>query len=213
MEALDLSCFASHLRVTPAMFTLRHISRLVSVLVVAGLPAVGRAQAPVIKPPSVDSGPRPVANPADVQSVDAILSALYDVISGPAGQKRDWNRFRSLFVPNARLIPSRARQDGSGADAIVWSVDDYATGVGPRLEQSGFFEREIARTSESFGNVVHAFSTYESRRTPNDEKPFARGINSIQLLKDGGRYWVVTIFWDSERPGNPIPEKYLAPKR
>jgi hypothetical protein len=152
--------------------------------------------------------PAPAANPADVASVDAILASLYDVISGPAGQKRNWDRMRSLFAPGARLIPT-GRREGGGAQARVLTVEDYITQVGPRLEQSGFFEREIGRVTESFGNIVHAFSAYDSKRTLADPQPFARGINSIQLLKDGGRYWVVSIFWDSERPDNPIPAKYL----
>jgi hypothetical protein len=167
------------------------------------------AQAAASRPPSVDTIPRPAANPSDVNSVDAILKALYDVISGPAGQKRDWDRMRSLFVPNARLMPTGPRQ-GGGAGAAVLSVDDYVNRAGPRLEAEGFFEREIHRTVEQYGNILHAFSTYESRRTADlSEKPFARGINSIQLLKDGNRWWVVSIFWDSERPGNEIPSKYL----
>ena len=147
--------------------------------------------------------------PADVASVDAILKALYDVISGAAGQKRDWNRMRSLFVPHARLMPAVQRPTG-GAGVAVLSVDDYVTRAGPGLETNGFFEREIHRTVEQYGNILHAFSTYESRRTADlNEKPFARGINSIQLLKDGDRWWVVSIFWDSERAGNEIPAKYL----
>jgi hypothetical protein len=145
-----------------------------------------------------------------VASVDAIIAALYASISGGAGEKRDWNRFRSLFVPNARLIPARVRPDG-GADAAMLSADDYVTRAAPGLEQNGFFEREIARRTETYGAVTHVFSTYESRRQLSDAKPFARGINSIQLLKDGPRYWVVTVFWDSERPGNEIPGKYLPP--
>jgi len=161
-----------------------------------------------IRPPSLDTLPRPAADPADVGSPDAILRAVYDVISGPAGKKRNWDRFRSLFLPNARLISTRPRPDG-GADAFVLSADDYASRSAPGLERSGFFERELARRTESFGNIMHVFSTYDSRRSASDEKPFARGINSFQLLKDGGRWWVVTIFWDSERPDNPIPEKYL----
>jgi len=176
----------------------------------------GRAHAqqpPAVRPPSVDSTPRPAAKPSDVESVDAILKALYDVISGPAGAQRDWDRFRSLLVPNARLIPTRSRPDG-GAEAIVWSADDYVRTAGAGLQRSGFFEREISRRTESYGNILHAFSTYESRRTADlKEKPFARGINSIQLLKDGNRWWVVTIFWDSERPGNEIPAKYLEGKK
>jgi heme-degrading monooxygenase HmoA len=94
----------------------------------------------------------------------------------------------------------------------VITPDEYATQVGPRLESSGFFEHEIARTTDTFGNVTHIFSTYESRRHAEDAQPFARGINSIQLFNDGARWWIVTIYWDSERPDNPIPAKYLPVK-
>jgi hypothetical protein len=152
--------------------------------------------------------PRPAADPADVSSPEAIVKAVYDVISGAAGQKRNWDRMRSLFVPNARLIPTRVAP-GGGASAGVLSVDDYIRLAGPGLEQNGFFEREIGRKTEAFGNIMHVFSTYDSKRTLADAKPFARGINSMQLLKDGNRWWIVTIYWDSEREGNPIPEKYL----
>ena len=178
-----------------------------ALVAVAAVPS--GAQTPPGRAPSTDTVPRPAASPADVSSVDAILKALYDVISGGAGQKRDWNRMRSLFVPHARLMPAVQRPTG-GATVAVLSVDDYVTRAGAQLEANGFFEREIHRTVEQYGNVLHAFSTYESRRTADlNEKPFARGINSIQLLKDGDRWWVVSIFWDSERPGNEIPAKYL----
>ncbi|MCC6928514.1 MAG: hypothetical protein IT359_05920 [Gemmatimonadaceae bacterium] len=172
-------------------------------------PSVASGQGAAPRRLSIDSLPRPAANPADVSSPDAILKALYDVISGPAGAKRDWDRFRSLFVLNARLIPTRQHPSG-GASVSVWSADDYAAIAGAGLEKNGFFEREIARKTETYGNIMHAFSTYESRRTADPgEKPFARGINSIQLLKDGNRWWVVSIFWDAERPGNEIPAQYL----
>jgi len=183
------------------------------IVVSAANPRDAAAQAvPAIRPPSVDTTPRPVARPADVSSPDAIIAALYDVISGGIGVKRDWNRFRSLFVPNARLMPARVRPDGS-ADVGILSADDYAARAGASLERDGFFEREIARKTESYGAIMHVFSTYESLRTPNDAKPFARGINSIQLLKDKDRWWVVSVYWDSERPGNEIPAKYLPPTR
>ena len=148
------------------------------------------------------------ANPADVASVDAIVAALYDVISGAAGQARNWDRMRSLFIPGARLIPTGQRPDGTAGHRVL-TVEDYIASSGPGLEKNGFFEREIGRTTETFGNVTHVFSTYDSRRAAADPAPFARGINSIQLLHDGRRWWVVTIFWDSERPNNPIPAKYL----
>jgi hypothetical protein len=146
---------------------------------------------------------------ADVSSVDGIVAALYDVISGPAGQSRNWDRMRTLFIPEARLIPTGKRPDGTGVRRVL-SVEDYVTGSGPSLEKNGFFEIEIGRKMEQFGSVVHVFSTYESKRALSDEKPFMRGINSIQLWNDGKRWWIVNIFWQSETAETPIPAKYLS---
>ena len=175
----------------------------------AGAPIAGAQQPtpPAAQPPAAQAAP-PAANPADVQSVDAILGALYDVISGAAGQKRDWNRFNSLFHPGARLIPSGPRQAGGFAARAI-TPQEYAERSGPMLERDGFFETEIARTTERFGHVVHVFSTYESRRAASDPTPFMRGINSIQLFDDGTRWWVMSVFWQQESAQDPIPAKYL----
>jgi hypothetical protein len=151
----------------------------------------------------------PQAKPEDVKSVDAILAALYDVISGPKGKARDWDRMRSLFIPDARLIPSRLNKDTQRVDAIVLSVDGYIARSSTTMTTNGFFEHSIHNEVEQFGNIAHVWSTYESRHNADDATPFARGINSIQLLKDGDRYWIVNVFWDSERPDSPIPAKYL----
>ena len=158
------------------------------------------------------AAPAAMAQPAtgprasDTTSPDAIIAALYDVISGPAGQARDWDRFRGLFAPGARLIPAAPRQDGSIPVAL--SPDDYIKRANDALLK-GFFEREVSKKVDAFGTIMHVFSTYESKRAAADEKPFARGINSIQLMQHGGRWWVVTVLWDQERPDNPIPSKYL----
>lgn len=149
----------------------------------------------------------PEADADDVESIDAIIKALYEVISGPAGEKRDWDRFRSLFLPQAHLVPSVVTPDGS-VRHVVWSPEEYVTRAGSQLEEVGFFETEIGRVTEEFGNVAHAFSTYESR-VEEDDDPFQRGINSIQLFWDGSRWWIVNILWDQEREENPIPVKYL----
>ena len=150
----------------------------------------------------------PVARPADVSSIDSIIAAVYDVISGPAGHKRDWDRMRSLFVPGARLIPTGRRPTGEVGSRVL-TVEEYIARSSPLLEKNGFFESEIARRTETFGNIAHAFSTYESRHKADDPKPFQRGINSIQLMNDGQRWWIVTIFWQGEDEKNPLPEKYL----
>jgi hypothetical protein len=150
----------------------------------------------------------PAANPGDVGSIDAILSAVYDVISGPAGKKRDWDRMRSLFIPGARLIPTGPRPGGAYGSRVL-TVEDYVTRGSALFEKEGFFEKEIARKTEAFGQIAHVFSTYEARHSTGDEKPFLRGINSMQLMNDGKRWWIVTIFWQAEDEKNPLPEKYL----
>lgn len=172
------------------------------------LPAQSATAAPPAAVAPAASASAVPARPADVESLDAILAALYDVISGPAGQRRDWDRFRSLFVPGARLIPT-AGPAGQPVQARVWTPEEYIQRAGASLERDGFFEREIGRVTETFGHITHVFSAYDSRRTAADPEPFARGINSIQLLFDGARWWVVSIFWDSERPDNRIPARYL----
>jgi hypothetical protein len=148
------------------------------------------------------------ADPTDVATVDAIVTAVYDVISGAAGEARDWDRWRSLFIEDARLIPVGRTPEGAVRHSVM-TPEDYVQGSGAFLEENGFFEVEVGRVMESFGQIAHLFSTYESRRTEADAEPFARGINSFQLLNDGTRWWVVSIMWDSERPENPIPSRYI----
>jgi len=163
---------------------------------------------PIPKPMTVETPTTTVANPADVSSIDAIIAAVYDVISGPAGKKRDWDRMRSLFVPGARLIPTGLQKTG-GYLSRVYTVDEYIERSTPYFEKDPFYEREAARRVDQFGQIAHVFSTYESRHSPDDAKPFQRGINSIQLMNDGKRWWVVTIFWQGEDANTPLPEKYL----
>lgn len=175
---------------------------LVSLVVPAAL-----SSSPGQPQPAAPVAAQPAAPAADVASPEAIVAALYDVISGPAGQARDWDRFRSLFAPAARLIPAAPRPDGAAPPAL--SPEDYVQRTSARFLKDGFFEREVARRLDSYGTIVHVFSTYESRRTREDEKPFARGINSIQLMRHEGRWWIVTVMWDQERADNTIPPKYL----
>ena len=149
----------------------------------------------------------PPADPADVSTVDGIMRAVYDVISGDSTQPRNWNRFRSLFAPGARLIPSGRRQGGAYGFRMI-TPEEYVTMGTTMFARQPFFERELARRTETYGPLVHLFSTYESSRTPGGPA-FDRGINSFQLHWDGTRWWVVTIYWFSEAGGTPIPARYL----
>ncbi len=162
-------------------------------------PLATSAQTPAATPPP--------AKTEDVSSIDAVMKSVYDVISGPAGEKRNWDRMRSLFVPGARLIPTGTRE-GKAYNRVM-TLEEYIASSGPYLEKNGFFEVEVSRKLERYGNIVHLFSTYESRNKKEDAKPFARGINSFQLWFDGTRWYVVTIYWQAESKEVPIPSKYL----
>ncbi|MEM9996396.1 MAG: hypothetical protein AAF809_01750 [Bacteroidota bacterium] len=153
------------------------------------------------------ASPDSVAYAADVTSLDRILAALYDVISGPAGQERDWDRMRYLFLPEGLLVATAPQADGTHRHRAM-SVDDYVATSGPWLLENGFYEVEIARRTEQFGATTHAWSTYEGRLTP-DADPFLRGVNSIQVFWDGTRWWIVSVFWSPEHPGEMLPDQYL----
>src|SRR6266404_7601442 len=183
------------------LFLLAAIAAALS-LTVRAQGAAGRVSEPPKPQPTTIA-----AKTTDVATMDSTVAALYDVISGPAG-KRDWDRFRSLFAPGARLIANGVRPTGEVASRVM-TVEDYAQRNGPFFEKNGFFEREAARHTDEFGNIAQVFSTYESRHAKDDAKPFQRGINSIQLMNDGKRWWVVTIFWQGEDEKNPLPDKYL----
>ena len=151
---------------------------------------------------------------AQVGSVDAIVSELYASVSHPAGTAPDFDRMRRIFHSSAKLVPPKAPD---AADFRPMTVDQFSERIEKLVADrkargeplTGFFEREIARRTDCFGTVCHVFSTYESRRSPSDPKPFERGINSIQLVHDGKRWWIASVIWDAERPANPIPAPYL----
>jgi len=148
----------------------------------------------------------PSARPADVGTIDSIITTLYAVISGPVGQPRQWDRFLSLMHPDARLMPTRC--DSTGACSLrILSPAQYRTLADSFLVSQGFTERELKRQLERYGSVAQAFSSYASFRR-GETTPFARGINSIQLFWDGHRWWVMNVFWDAERPGNPLPPAF-----
>jgi hypothetical protein len=177
-------------------------------LLSAGASSAQNQAPPPVSIPPVAASAAPAANPADVASPDAIMAAVYDVISGPAGQKRDWDRMRSLFYAGARLIPTKQNKEG-GMSTTSYSVQDYIDRASPYFEKNGFAEKEIARRTEKWGNILQAFSTYESRHDAKDAAPFARGINSFQLFFDGTRWWIITIYWQEETPANPLPAEFL----
>jgi hypothetical protein len=153
-------------------------------------------------------------NPGDADTVDHLVASLYDVISGPAGA-RDWDRFRSLFLPDGRIgvvvpeTPATKDAPATKGDTVFLTPDLYARRDDAYFKTNGFFERSLANRVEAFGNLVHVWSTYESRHSASDSRPFTRGVNSMQIVQAQGRFWIASILFDDERPGLTLPEKYL----
>ncbi len=146
-------------------------------------------------------------NNNDVISEDAIINALYDVISGPHTQNRNWDRFRNLFTKDARMMMVVIHKD-SGKLVRTITPEQYIERNGKRLQEIGFIEKELNRITETYGAVTHAFSTYASDFTVNGTAMKAKGINSIQLFNDGKRFYIVSVYWDGDNKLT-IPPKYL----
>lgn len=143
-----------------------------------------------------------------VQSIDAIVNSLYQLVSGEKGEERDWQLFNFLFFKDAKLIP--VQEDMNGDSIVLYmKLNQYITNSGFFFQQNNFYEREIHRVVERFGNMAHVFSTYESYTDKDFKEPIGRGINSIQLHYDGLRWWIVNVYWTAETKEQPIPEKYL----
>ncbi|MFT3743950.1 MAG: hypothetical protein QM785_06600 [Pyrinomonadaceae bacterium] len=180
---------------------MKNLPLLISLLLLLSFAAIAQ-------PPTASPQPK-AADPKDVGSLDSIMKAVYDVISGDAGKPRDWDRFRSLFYKDARLIPGGMDLQTHVFSARSLSPDDYIKRAEPNFATIGFHERELARHVDTFGNIAQVFSTYHAFRKADDKEPFLRGINSFQLLNDGKRWWIVTIYWQPETAEIPIPKEFL----
>lgn len=159
---------------------------------------------PHVEVPTID--PRP----EDVSSIDGIIKAYYEVISGPAGQPRQWSRDRTLYIHDIRFVAMSEDKSGH-PKANIATHQQFVDSSNDGVVKDGFYESEIHRVTQKFGNIAHVFSTYESR-TKADGPVIARGINSIELFYDGKRWWIASAIWDDERPDNPLPPEYLPAK-
>lgn len=143
----------------------------------------------------------------DVATIDGVMKAFYDVISGPAGQPRQWARDRSLYIPDVRFVAVSKTKDGKIMARPI-THQEFVDRSDAGLVKDGFYETEIHRETQRFGQIAHVFSTYESRIKP-DGPVVERGINSLELFNDGKRWWVLSVQWDEERKDNPIPKEFL----
>lgn len=143
-----------------------------------------------------------------VKSLESTIGSLYLVLSGDKKEKRDWDLFTFLFKPDAKLITTGVDFENK-IQAKYMSPKDYVKTSKSWILKHGFHENEINRIVHTYGNITHVFSTFEAYHSLKDKKPFMKGINSIQLMYDGNRWWILNLVWTNEDPENPIPPEYL----
>jgi hypothetical protein len=155
------------------------------------------------KPPSSFPAAPPSLGDLDMGTPQGPVRAIYRLLSGAAGQARDWERFRGFFTADGRMMPLRGRDGAFAPESLA--VDEYVRSRTPVLAGMDFYEDEIACRTEVFGDLAHVLSSYQARRSPGGP-PFMRGVNSIQLVRQDGRWLIASVIWDTERPDNPLPD-------
>ena len=178
---------------------------LAAAVALAAGPALAQTAPAQTAPAAPAAPPAAGARPDDVASIDAIIAALYDVISGEAGEARDWARFHGLFLPGA-IMGGAGRAPDGGARMRVSSPADYVTRNTPHFQANAFYERESGRRVTRFGPLVQVLSGYEIRAAREQADPVQRGVNAISLFDDGRRLWITSVVWAGETPETPIPE-------
>ena len=144
----------------------------------------------------------------DTKSVQNILDAYYDCISGPIGEKRDFNRFKNLFHPSVKFTFSYWNKEETKASVMVFNnAEDFIKKL-DYLDKKGFYEYEISNKIDEFSAITQVFSTYTYRVEDKSTEP-KTGITSYQLFYDGERYWIMSMLWNIESKSYKIPKKYL----
>jgi hypothetical protein len=185
---------------------LRHLAGAGTILLVLGAPIAGAQEASSPGPQHVVV-PTLAPRPEDVSTMDGIIGAYYAVITGPAGQPRQWGRDRTLYWPGIRFFAAGVRKDGTPNVHVV-THQEYVDAANAGMVKGGFEEHEIHRVTHRIGNIAHAMSAYETRDVGTGPVT-GRGVNSLDLYWDGKRWWITAASWDDERPGSPIPEELL----
>jgi hypothetical protein len=185
---------------------MNNLSKLFLIAVVVS--TIGAATVFAQNSPTKKTFEIPVVEPKaeDVGSIDGIVKAFYEVISGGVGVPRQWSRDRTLYIPDIRFVGMSERNGKIAVD--VMNHRQYVEGSNDFFVKEGFVEKEIKRVVKKFGNMAQVFSSYEFS-TSGKQKISGRGVNSIQMFFDGKRWWISSVTWEEERPNNPIPKEFL----
>ncbi|MEM9022334.1 MAG: hypothetical protein AAGB22_01235 [Bacteroidota bacterium] len=147
--------------------------------------------------------------PANISDPESLVRTFYRTLSGPAGP-RNWDRFRSLCLPDAQINAITYNADGT-AVPVYGSVANYIAQVGPFFEQHGYQQKQLKHRVDTYGNLAQIFSTYSTRYlAPGSSTAIEEhGVASFQVIYWKNRWWIANVLWNAEAPGDPIPKRYL----
>jgi len=146
------------------------------------------------------------ARPEDVSTLDGVMKAYYDVISGPAGQPRQWARDRTLYTPEVSFVIISDDADGTPV-AKQLTHQEFVDDSDAEVVKGGFYEKEIHRIVHRYDNWANVVSTSQSRRTP-DGPVIGHSIDNLDLFWDGHRWWVMHVTIAEIRPDHPLPKEF-----
>ena len=137
-----------------------------------------------------------LADSLEVTSITTIITAVYDLISGPAGE-RNWTKFKFLCLPNASFVSTKQTLEGK-QEYFQGNIDDYIKLIDPVLKKSDYYENEVERNVQTSDNIANVFSSFESTLFTTTGIVNQRGTNSFQLIYKNERWWIANVLWKNE---------------
>ncbi len=143
--------------------------------------------------------------PENPQTAREVVEELYELVTFEAGTTPDWSRVRSLFAQEA-VVVLRTGRETMTIFTLDGFVDDFVQFIEARdVEKTGFTERILKMKTTVYGDIAHVLVLFDSH-IPGAERPPRPGIDSFQLIRQMGRWRIISITNDRPSPGNPIPD-------
>ncbi|MGQ1787797.1 hypothetical protein [Saccharicrinis sp. GN24d3] len=144
-------------------------------------------------------------NSDPTKSIKGIVKEVLNIISGEEGKERNWDAFRNLFLPTARMTVVYHDEDHPIPIETV-SVDEFIAHLSDEYYQKGFTEYELGKAVDEYNGIAHVFQSFYAKDSESKEE---RGINSYQLVYHSERWWIANLVWTGDSNGVKIPKKYL----
>ncbi len=140
----------------------------------------------------------------EFETAEGVVSEIYKTVTFEPGQTPDWEKVRSMFLDNA-VVVLRTSREGSTVFSVPGFIDDFVNFIEKSpAKQAGFSEKIIRMKPLIFGDIAHILVLYEVH-IPGTPRPPQQGVDSFQLVKKNGRWWIIAIANEIPGPNRPLP--------